>query len=65
MPGQHQVEHDEIGALLARSVERRGAVGGDARRVAGALQVARDDLGDRRLVVDDQHRAAGVDDPSW
>ena len=59
MPGQHQVEHDEVGPLLAGELDRARAVAGDARVVARALEVARDDLGDRRLVVDDEHGAAG------
>ena len=58
--GQHQVEHDEVGPALAGQRERRGPSRGDARLVAGALEVAGDDLGDRRLVVDDQHRPAPV-----
>ena len=33
-PGQHQVEHDEIGALAGGGVERLAPVGGDAGRVA-------------------------------
>ena len=60
MPGQHQVEHDQIGTLVGHQLQRLRAVAGDPGPVPGPLQVARDDLGDRRLVVDDQHRAAGV-----
>ena len=54
-PGQHQVEHDELGPLAFGGRERLLAVVGDARVVSRALQVARDDLGDRLLVVDDEH----------
>ena len=57
--GQHQVEHDEVGPPLARELDRPRPVPGDARVVARAREIARDDLGDRRLVVDDEHGAAG------
>ena len=49
---QHQVEHDQVRRAFRHGVERREPVGGDARLVAGALQVGGDDLADRRLVVD-------------
>ncbi len=59
-PGQHQVEDDEVGAAFGNQPESRWAVGGGAHLITGALQVARDDLGDRRLVVDHENRPAGV-----
>src|SRR5262249_2587290 len=53
-------EHDEIGALARRRLQGGPAVARDPGAVAGALEVARDDLRDRRLVVNDQHRAPNV-----
>jgi hypothetical protein len=55
--GQHQVEHDQVRTLGRGGVQRLASVGGHPGRVAGAIQVAGDNLGDRRLVVDDEHRA--------
>jgi hypothetical protein len=59
-PGHHQVEHDEVRPAAREGVERRVAVRDDLGVVAGALEVARDDLADRRLVVDHQDRGVGV-----
>ena len=56
---QHQVEHDEVGRVGARELERLLAVAHRPGRVAGALEIAPHDLGDRRLVVDDEDRASG------
>jgi hypothetical protein len=58
--GEHQVEDHEVRPAVARQLERVRPVGGDARLVAGALEVAREHLGDRRLVVDDEQRPALV-----
>jgi hypothetical protein len=58
--GQHQVEHDEVRVPVGGVRERGVAVGRDPRLVAGALEVAGDDLGDRRLVVDDEHAPAAL-----
>ena len=57
-PRQHQVEHHEVRACLPGKLERSGAIRGRTRVVPGALQVAGHHVGDRRLVVDDQHGAA-------
>jgi hypothetical protein len=38
----------------------RAGLHGDARLVAGALEIAREHLGDRRVVVDHEQRAAPV-----
>ena len=59
-PGQHQVEHDEIRAMCGSGVDRRVAVSRDVRLIAGPLEIARHDLGDRRLVVDDENGAPYV-----
>ncbi len=56
--GQHQVEDDEVGVALARDPQRLDPVAGRGGGVAGALEVAGDHLGDRRLVVDDEHGTA-------
>ncbi len=56
--GQHDVEHDKVRRALGAERERVGAVAGDTCAVAGALEVARHDLADGGLVVDDQHRRA-------
>jgi hypothetical protein len=53
---QHEVEHDEVGPPLAGHLERPLAVAGDEGGVSAALEVARDDVRDRALVVDDEHR---------
>jgi hypothetical protein len=58
---QHQVEDDEVGALGVGDPHRLQPVGGGRRRVAGALQVAGDDLADRRLFVDDEHGAPTIE----
>ena len=58
-PRQHQVEHDQVGAVHGGEPQRLGAVGGAVGLIAGPLHVAADDVEDRRLVVDDQHGALG------
>ena len=58
--GQHQVEHDEVGTLHRRGGDRAGPIAGHAGSVPGAFQIARHDLRDRRLVVDDQYRPASM-----
>src|SRR4051794_18803229 len=55
---QHEIEHDEVGMPGRGAGERGVAVACGARVVVGALEVARDDLGDRRLVVDDENPPA-------
>ena len=57
-PGKHEVEHDEVGVPGRRARQRGVPVAGDPRLVARALEIARDDLGDRGLVVDDEDAAA-------
>ena len=54
--GQHHVEHDEVRTVLERRVDGRRPVGGGDREEALPAQVARDDLRDRRLVVDHEDR---------
>ena len=51
---QHQVEHDQVGRLAGRGLDRGPAVVHDRDAVALADEVALDDLGHDRLVVDDQ-----------
>ena len=56
VPGQHQVEDDEVRMLVLDERNRRVAVAGLERAVALAAQVLDDDLADDRLVIDDKHR---------
>src|SRR3954447_23489558 len=58
--GQHEIEHDEVGPLLGGELERPLAVARDERRVARVLEVARHEVGDGPLVVDDEDRSADV-----
>ena len=55
-PGQHEVEHDEARRVALDELARPAPVGRLERLEALALQVADDDLADRRLVVDDENR---------
>ena len=61
--GEHQVEHDEVGSLLAGATQRARTVARDPGGVSGALEVAGNDVGDGRLVVYDQDGAAAAHDP--
>ena len=55
---EHDVEHGEVGRALGGEGHCLEPVEGNAGLVAGALEVAGDDLADRGLVVDDQDRRA-------
>ena len=57
MPGQHQVEHDQVGGAGAHGAPARPRRRRPRRRVLGGAQVGHDDLADGGVVVDDQHRA--------
>ena len=59
--GQHEIEHDEIREIGAGSLDRVTAVRDAFDVVALALQVAHDDLGDGRVVVDDEHTGDIID----
>ena len=54
--GKPEVEHHEVGPAPARRFQRADAVAGDDHVEAGEPQVIARDLGDLRLVVDDQDR---------
>lgn len=54
-PGEHHVEHDQVGTMQPREAEGLRAVARLVGLIAGPLHVATDDLDDRRLVADDQH----------
>ena len=54
MPGQHEVEHDEVRRRRRRDRQRAQPVGGVRRLEAVATQVAEDDLGHGGIVVDDE-----------
>jgi len=58
--GQHQVEDDEVGPVQLGEPQRLGPVTGLPGLVTGPLDVAGDDLDDRRLVVDDEDGAAAL-----
>ena len=64
IPGSMRSSTMRSGAQLLDGRHRGVAVDREARAVAGALEVAADDLADRRLVVDDEDVAAGVVDVS-
>jgi hypothetical protein len=53
--GQHQVQHDEVGPLLARQPESRVAVAAGGDPVAGSAQIPADHLPHGRVVVDHEH----------
>ena len=55
MPGQAEVEHDQIGEEGLGVVERLRAVAGQLDVVALHPQRALQDLGDLLVVLDDQH----------
>ncbi len=52
---EHEVEHDERRLARLGLGERGRAVGGRPHRVAGVLEVERDEGGDRGLVLDHEH----------
>src|SRR5579885_1199484 len=58
-PGQHQVEHDQVGRAAADTGERRSAVAFFFDREALAFEVVADELPDLALVLD--HEDAMVD----
>jgi hypothetical protein len=55
-----EVEQDGVEALVRQPAQRRGAVGGDDRRVALELQGLREVLAERLVVVDDADAGEGV-----
>ena len=52
--GEHHVEHDEVGPERLRRAERVGAVAGDLDVEAFVAEGGCDEVGDVRLVVDDE-----------
>ena len=54
-PGQHQVEHHQVGRPLSEQPQRRLAGVGLERVVAVGAQVGEHDLAHRRVVVNDHH----------
>ena len=60
-PGQHEVEHDRGRAVGSASAASAGCPSPTWRvRVPGALEIADDDRGDRRVVVDHHHLGHGA-----
>ena len=55
MPGKAEVEHDDVGMVAGREVERVLAVGREVDVVAAGAQVDAERAQDLRLVVDDEH----------
>jgi hypothetical protein len=58
-PGEHQVEHDQVGFLGARQLQRLRAVGRDQDPEPLAREPRADGLGDRRFVIHDQDGLLG------
>ena len=58
-PGEAEVEHDEVGHELLGGAQRLDAVGRGAHLVALLAQGAPQDVGDRLVVLDDEHAARG------
>ena len=61
---EHQVEQDDVRTPRADVVDGAEAVVQDGALVAFALEAVADGVGERRLVLDDQH-AAHAALPSW
>ncbi len=59
--GEHQVEHDQVGPVRGGAGEGCGAVVRAVDDVTGAVQIPGDDLGDGRIVVDDQDSRGAVE----
>ena len=51
---QHQVEHDDVGPLEAKSCESHVTLAGDDRVEAGGREVLRHPVSDDGVVLDDQ-----------
>ena len=58
-PGEHQVEHDQVGFLGARQLQRLRAVGRDQDPEPLAREPGADGFGDRGLVVHHQDGLLG------
>jgi hypothetical protein len=54
-PRQHQIEHDQVGAMFRMSAECIRAVGRDDHVIALTLETGSNGFGDRVLVLDDEH----------
>ncbi len=67
-PGQHQVEHQQVGRAAADLFDRLRTIARFLDAEAFALEVVADQLADIGLVLDDQHaraRAAAFLGDSW
>src|SRR5438874_1071115 len=53
---QREIEHDQIGATLARCFQRASAIAGGDDVESGVPQIVAGDLRDLRLIVDDENR---------
>ena len=60
MPGQHQVEHDEVGLALLHAAQRLLPVGGLDHLVPVGPQVGHHHLADGVVVVNHEHECQGV-----
>ena len=56
VPGEHHVEHDEVGPVALEELARAVAVVRLERLVARPFEIAHDHLAHDRLVVDHQNR---------
>jgi hypothetical protein len=52
--GQHEVEQDQIGRLRRQPRHHLRSRRHDIRRMSGAFEVVRDQLGDIRVILDDE-----------
>ena len=59
-PGEHEVQQDEVGALLSKRLQRRLSVVRDEDLVAELSEVHREQLTEERLVVDDEDLRSAV-----
>ena len=61
-PREPEVEDDEVGGLGVEGADRVGPVGRDQRLPAVPFEPERDELGERRLVLDDEDPLAAAGD---
>ncbi len=57
---QHHIDDGDVVGVLPGAIERRVAVGGMIDGESGLAQAARDEIGNRRVVFDDQRAHVGI-----
>ena len=65
LPGQHQVEHDQIGVIGFQRGAHLAAVARHAHAKAVKLQIVGDEAADFRIVIDDQDVSLALHAPSF